>query len=126
MGDGNVPSFAGTRTDDVDFSNARLHAPNFEGARITDGWFVGADISGDLEGLRLNGGEGGRLVLAELERRGPGRGQMPAGAAVSGAGEVARGRPGRVRRRLGHEAGQVAAICQALPGAAATEAVGAS
>src|SRR3954451_24573993 len=73
MGDGNVPSFAGTRTDDVDFSNARLHAPNFEGAKITDGWFYGADVSGDIEGLRLNGVEVGPLVTAELERRSPER-----------------------------------------------------
>jgi len=33
----------------ADFSNTRLHAPNFEGAKITDGSFYGADISGDLE-----------------------------------------------------------------------------
>src|SRR3954447_15777984 len=78
MGDGNVPSFAGTRTDDVDFSNARLHAPNFEGAKITDGWFYGADISGDLEGLRLNGVEVGPLVTAELERIFPERAKLRA------------------------------------------------
>src|SRR4051794_28428460 len=78
MGDGNVPSFAGTRTDDVDFSNARLHAPNFEGAKITDGWFYGADISGDLEGLRLNGIEVGPLVTAELERLFPERAKLRA------------------------------------------------
>src|SRR5881398_94942 len=78
MTDGNVPSFAGTRTDDVDFSNARLHAPNFEGAKITDGWFYGADISGDLEGLRLNGIEVGPLVEAELERLAPERAKLRA------------------------------------------------
>src|SRR3954464_14879575 len=71
-------SFAGRRTDDVDFSNARLHAPNFEGAKITDAWFYGADISGDLEGLRLNGVEVGPLVTAELERIFPERAKLRA------------------------------------------------
>jgi len=79
------PSLPGSRTEDADFSNARLHAPNFEGAKITDGWFVGADISGDLEGLRLNGIEVGPLVLAELERLNPERAKLratdPAGLA---------------------------------------------
>jgi DinB superfamily len=70
------PSFAGARIEDADFSGARLHAPNFEGVKITDGWFVGADISGDLEGLRLNGVEVEPLVVAELERRFPGRAKL--------------------------------------------------
>ena len=34
----------------MDFSNARLHAPYLEGAKITDAWFYNADISGDLKG----------------------------------------------------------------------------
>jgi hypothetical protein len=79
------PSLPGSRTEDADFSNARLHAPNFEGTKITDGWFVGADISGDLEGLRLNGIEVAPLVLAELERLDPSRVKLraadPAGLA---------------------------------------------
>lgn len=62
-----------TRQDDLDFGGAHLHAPNFEGARITDGYFVNADFSGDLGGLRLNGVEVAPLVLAELERREPDR-----------------------------------------------------
>lgn len=61
------------RRDDVDFGGVHLHAPNFEGARVTDGRFVGADFSGDLEGLLLNGVEVAPLVLAELERREPER-----------------------------------------------------
>jgi hypothetical protein len=79
------PSYAGARIEDADFSNARLHAPNFEGARITDAWFYGADISGDLEGLRLNGVEVGPLVEAERERMFPERAKLratdPAGLA---------------------------------------------
>lgn len=67
------PAMQGARLEDLDLSNARLHAPNFEGARITDAWFYNADISGDLEGLILNGVEVGPLVLAELERREPER-----------------------------------------------------
>jgi hypothetical protein len=72
------PSLAGARIEDADFSNARLHAPNFEGAKLTDGWFYGADISGDLEGLRLNGVEVAPLVMAELERRFPERAKLRA------------------------------------------------
>jgi len=72
------PSLAGARIEDAEFSDARLHAPNFEGAKITDGWFSGADISGDLEGLRLNGVEVAPLVMAELERRFPERARLRA------------------------------------------------
>jgi len=72
------PSLPGARIEDADFSNARLHAPNFEGVKITDAWFYGADISGDLEGLRLNGVEVGPLVMAELERLHPERAKLRA------------------------------------------------
>jgi hypothetical protein len=67
------PSLSGARIEDADFSHSRLHAANFEGAKITDAWFVGADISGDLEGLRLNGVEVAPLVTAELDRLYPER-----------------------------------------------------
>lgn len=72
------PALPGARLEDVDFSHARLHAPNFEGSKITDAWFYNADISGDLEGLRLNGVEVAPLVLAELERRVPERAKLRA------------------------------------------------
>ena len=72
------PALPGARLEDIDFSNARLHAPNFEGAKITDAWFCNADISGDLEGLRLNGVEVAPLVVAELERRFPERAMLRA------------------------------------------------
>jgi hypothetical protein len=72
------PAFPGARLEDSDFSRARLHAPNFEGAKITDAWFYNADISGDLEGLRLNGVVVAPLVLAELERRFPERAKLRA------------------------------------------------
>ena len=72
------PDFAGSRLADVDFSRARLHGPVFEDAKITDGYFVNADISGDLEGLRLNGVEVAPLVEAELTRRFPDRAKLRA------------------------------------------------
>jgi hypothetical protein len=72
------PALPGARLEDVDFSHARLHAPNFEGTKITDAWFYNADISGDLEGLCLNGVEVGPLVMAELERRFPERAKLRA------------------------------------------------
>jgi len=78
MGYQQGPALSGARLEDADFSNARLHAPNFEGAKITDGVFYGADISGDLEGLRLNGVEVAPLVTAELERRNPERAKLRA------------------------------------------------
>ncbi len=85
MGYDKGPSLAGARIEDADFSGARLHAPNFEGARITDAWLYRADISGNLEGLRLNGVEVAPLVMAELDRRFPQRAKLratdPAGLA---------------------------------------------
>jgi hypothetical protein len=85
MGYDKGPSLPGARIEDADFSGARLHAPSFEGAKITDATFYGADISGDLEGLILNGIEVGPLVTAELERLDPDRAKLratdPAGLA---------------------------------------------
>ncbi len=78
MGFEKGPSMPGARIEDADFSHARLHAPNFEGAKITDAWFNGADISGDLDGLRLNGVEVAPLVTAELERLFPKRAKLRA------------------------------------------------
>src|ERR1700686_5376097 len=65
--------FRGERLDDADFSGARLHSPNFERTRITDGWLRNADISGYIDGLRVNGVEVAPLVEAELDRRFPER-----------------------------------------------------
>jgi uncharacterized protein YjbI with pentapeptide repeats len=77
--------FRGGRLDDADFSGARLHGPNFEGTRITDGWLRNADISGFIEGLRVNGVEVAPLVGAELDRRFPERVKLRA-AEPSGLG----------------------------------------
>ena len=85
MGYEKGPSLSGARIEDADFSGARLHAPNFEGAKITDAWLRDADISGDLQGLRLNGVEVAPLVMAELDRQFPERAKLratdPAGLA---------------------------------------------
>jgi hypothetical protein len=62
------PELSAARLENADFSNARLHAPDFEGAKITDASFYNADISGDLEGLRLNGVEVAPLVAGERAR----------------------------------------------------------
>lgn len=63
----------GGRLDDADFSGARLHGPNFEGTRITDGWFRNAEIEGAIEGLRVNGVDVAPLVDAALDERFPER-----------------------------------------------------
>lgn len=72
------PALHGARLADADFSGARLHAPVFEDTKITDGYFVNADISGDIEGLRVNGVEIAPLVEAELVRRSPDRAKLHA------------------------------------------------
>ena len=61
------------RLEDLNFVGARLHSPDFEEARITDGHFAGAEISGFIGGLRINGVEVEPLIRAELERRCPER-----------------------------------------------------
>jgi hypothetical protein len=65
--------FRERRFEDADFTRARLHAPSFEEAKITDGWFYNADILGDIEGLRVNGVEVAPLVEAERDRLFPER-----------------------------------------------------
>jgi DinB superfamily len=64
---------SGRRIEDADFSYARLHGPNFEGAKITDGWLANADISAFIGGLRINGVMVAPLVTAELDRMFPER-----------------------------------------------------
>jgi uncharacterized protein YjbI with pentapeptide repeats len=61
----------GVRVENVDMSGVRLHGVDLEGAKLTDTFLVNADISGDIEGLVLNGVEVEPLVRAELERREP-------------------------------------------------------
>lgn len=63
----------GARVVDLDLSGVHLHGANLEGARLTDAYLVGADISADIEGLRINGVEIEPLVQAALDRRFPER-----------------------------------------------------
>jgi hypothetical protein len=63
----------GSRVDDLELSGVHLHGANFEGARLTDVSLYHADISGDIEGLRVNGVEIEPYVQAELDRRWPDR-----------------------------------------------------
>lgn len=60
------------RVEGTDFAGVRLHGPDFEGTVVTDGWFINADFSGDVEGLVINGVEVAPLIEAELDRRTPG------------------------------------------------------
>src|SRR5579863_33463 len=62
------PQLSGARLEDPDFSDARLHALNLEGVKVTDGYLRNADIEADIEGLRLNGVDVAPLVQAERER----------------------------------------------------------
>ncbi|HYB18546.1 MAG TPA: pentapeptide repeat-containing protein [Streptosporangiaceae bacterium] len=45
----------GSRVDDLDLSGVHLHGTNLRGARLTETYLMDADISGDIEGLKLNG-----------------------------------------------------------------------
>jgi Pentapeptide repeats (8 copies) len=72
----------GSRVDGLDLSGVRLHGTNLEGARLTETYLVDAGISGDIEGLRLNGVEVEPLVRAELDRRYPDRVKLRASDAA--------------------------------------------
>jgi hypothetical protein len=57
----------GSRVDDLDLSGVHLHGTNLEGARLTETDVMEAAISGDIEGLRLNGVEIEPLIRVELD-----------------------------------------------------------
>ena len=69
---------AGSRVENLDLSDVHLHGTNFEGARLTETYLLGASITGDIEGLVVNGVEIEPLVAAELERRHPELAQLRA------------------------------------------------
>lgn len=72
MGQESVPGEAG-RIEGIELAGARVHGLDLEGATVTDAFLRRADISGDIEGLRLNGVEVEPLVRDELDRRFPER-----------------------------------------------------
>src|ERR1019366_6843632 len=63
----------GSRVDDLAVSGVHLHGASLEGVRLTDADLRGADISGCIEGLRINEVEIEPLVQSELDRRFPER-----------------------------------------------------
>jgi hypothetical protein len=67
------PFPSGSRVDDLDLSGVHLHGANLGNAKLTDTDLCGADISGDIKGLRVNGIEIEPLVQMELDRRFPER-----------------------------------------------------
>jgi hypothetical protein len=64
---------SGNRVEHLDLSGRHVHALNLEGAKLTDAVLCNADVSADIEGLRINGVEVAPLVRAELDRRFPER-----------------------------------------------------
>lgn len=69
----------GSRVDDLDLSGVHLHGAFLEGAKLTDASLRGADISGYIDGLRVNDVDIEPLVRAELDRRFPERVKLRAG-----------------------------------------------
>lgn len=63
----------GAKVRDSDLSGAQLRGVNFSNVTITDAWLFNSDISGAIDGLKINGVEIKPLVEAELDRRHPER-----------------------------------------------------
>ncbi len=63
----------GGRVEHLNLSGRHVHGLNLDGAKVTDALLCDADVSGDIEGLRINGVEVAPLVSAELDRRFPER-----------------------------------------------------
>ncbi len=66
----------GARFRDVDLTNARLDLVDLTGVVIRGAALLNMDISGDINGLRINGVDVVPLVEAELDRRYPDRAKM--------------------------------------------------
>lgn len=58
---------------DSDVSGAYFRSVNFSNVRITDSWLFNTDISGVIDGLKINGVEVAPLIETELDRRHPER-----------------------------------------------------
>lgn len=63
----------GARFERCDLGGASFRGVNLAGMTITDAWLHGADISGDITGMRVNGVEVAPLIDAELDRLHPER-----------------------------------------------------
>src|SRR5262245_35145180 len=62
----------------VDLRGARFRDCDLRDIKVTDAMLIDADISGLIQGLRVNGVEVAPLVEAELDRRHPERVQLRA------------------------------------------------
>jgi len=63
----------GSRVNNLELTGVHLHGVELEGARLTDANFRNAQISGEIDGLRINDVEVDLLVQSELDRRFPER-----------------------------------------------------
>ncbi|HWS35002.1 MAG TPA: DinB family protein [Actinoplanes sp.] len=60
----------------VSLRGAVMKGVDLTGLRVTDAWLTDVDISGDLDGVRINGVDVGPLIETELDRRHPYRAMM--------------------------------------------------
>ncbi len=65
--------WGGARFTNVDLGGARFRNVNLQGVKMVDAMLVDADLSGLIDGLKINGIEVAPLVKAEIERRYPSR-----------------------------------------------------
>lgn len=66
----NTQEFEGVAFDMVSFAGASMRNANFVGAKM-EGLFIKAEISGPIDGLKINGVEVAPPIEAELVRRHP-------------------------------------------------------
>jgi DinB superfamily/Pentapeptide repeats (8 copies) len=67
---------AGAAFDHVDLTGARFYEVDLSGVNIRGAYLRDVDISGDLDGMRVNGVDVGPLIEAELDRRHPERAKL--------------------------------------------------
>jgi uncharacterized protein YjbI with pentapeptide repeats len=66
----------GASFDHVDLTGARLYEVNLSGATMRGALLRDVEISGDLDGMRVNGVDVGPLIETELDRRHPERAKL--------------------------------------------------
>jgi hypothetical protein len=65
--------WSGAKFNSVDLSGARFRNVDLHGVKMVDALLVDADLSGLIDGLKINGIEVAPLIKAEMERRYPSR-----------------------------------------------------
>jgi DinB superfamily/Pentapeptide repeats (8 copies) len=65
--------WSGARFRHVDLTGARFRSVDLRGVKMVDALLVDADLSGLIDGMKVNGIEVAPLIKAELERRYPSR-----------------------------------------------------